>query len=476
VKRLSLRWKLVMWAALFAFGASIACVWATWILLRHQEIQALDRRLATDARELFRDLENFHGMDKRSVLTERVVPLALRDRFVEVRGGNGEVLYLSPNLRGPVLADDIESFHTREIAGTAVRIGVFRDAELTLHVGADLKDIEQLGWEIARSVVIVLPAVLILIAAGSWWLGSIALTPIERIRRAAERITAERLDERIPSQGAEDEIGRLTEVLNATFERLQRSFEQAARFSADASHQLKTPIAILRAGIEEVVDEAGVSNDQQNRLAELLQQTRRLNSVADNLLLLSRADAGRLTLRQTPFDLRNVIEGSLDDARILGEKNGLTVEAKLPESIPMTGDREMVSLALQNLIENAVKYNRPGGRISVSAVDSEDRLDICVGNTGCSIPRERAQHIFERFYRARGDEQTPGHGLGLSIARELARAHQGELSLSRSADDWTEFCLRLKKRTSGAASADGIGTSAIPPRLTTSGKANGRHS
>ena len=451
MRRLSLRWKLVIWAALFAFVASIACVWATWVLLRHQEIQALDRRLATDARELFRDLENFQGMDKRSVLTERVVPLALRDRFVEVRGGNGEVLYLSPNLRGPALADDIESFHTREIGGTPVRIGVFRDAGLTLHVGADLKDIEQLGWEIAQSVIMVLPAVLILIAAGSWWLGSIALTPIERIRRAAERITAERLDERIPSQGAEDEIGRLIEVLNATFERLQRSFEQAARFSADASHQLKTPIAILRAGIEEVVDEPGVSHDQHTRLAELLQQTRRLNSVADNLLLLSRADAGRLTLRQTPFDLRNVIEGSLDDARILGEKYDLAVEATLPASIPMIGDREMVSLALQNLIENAVKYNRPGGRISVSAADSGNHVDVCVGNTGCSIPHERARHIFERFYRARGDELTPGHGLGLSIARELARAHEGDLNLSHSAEDWTEFCLGLKKRTSGAA-------------------------
>jgi signal transduction histidine kinase len=458
VKRLSLRWKLVIWAALFAFVASIVCVWATWVLLRHQEIQALDRRLETDARELFRDLENFHGMDKRSALTERVVPLALRDRFVEVRGGNGEVLYLSPNLRDPVLADDIESFHTREIGGTAVRIGVFREAELTLHVGADLKDIEQLGWEIAQSLVIVLPAVLLLIAAGSWWLGSIALTPIERIRRAAERITAERLDERIPSQGATDEIGRLIDVLNATFERLQRSFEQAARFSADASHQLKTPIAILRAGIEEVVEEPGVSDDQHNRLAELLQQTRRLNSVADNLLLLSRADAGRLTLRQTPFDLRNVIEGSLDDARILGEKNGLTVEANLPDALPMSGDREMVSLALQNLIENAVKYNRPGGRISVSAVDSGERVEVCVGNTGRCIPHERARHIFERFYRAQGDEQTPGHGLGLSIARELARAHQGDLSLSRSADDWTEFCLHLKKRPDDHTASNGNGS------------------
>jgi two-component system heavy metal sensor histidine kinase CusS len=434
-----------MWAALFAFSASIICVWATWILLRHQEVQALDRRLATDAQELFRDIENFQGVNKRLEVTERFVPLALRDRLVEVRGRTGELLYLSPNLSAPVLKDGVEEFHTREIAGRLVRVGVFRDNELTLHVGADLKDIEQLGWEIARSQVIVIPVVLLLIAAGSWLLGSIALTPIERIRRAAERITAERLDERIHSQGPSDEIGRLIDVLNATFERLQGSFEQAARFSADASHQLKTPIAVLRAGIDEILDKDGISPDQRDRVADLLQQTRRLTSVAENLLLLSRADTGRLGLRATSFELRKVLEGSLEDAHILGEKSSLEIEARIPETLPITGDREMISLTLQNLVENAVKYNRPGGKILLSAQKSGEEVEVCVGNSGPGIPAERAPHIFKRFYRARGDEQIPGHGLGLSIARELARAHGGDLTLTESREDWTEFCLRLGK-------------------------------
>jgi signal transduction histidine kinase len=288
--------------------------------------------------------------------------------------------------------------------------------------------------------------VVLLIAAGSWWLGSIALTPIEQIRRAAERITAERLDERIPSQGPPDEIGGLIQVLNATFERLQGSFEQSARFSADASHQLKTPIAILRAGIDEILNEDGISPEQRNRVADLLQQTRRLTSVAENLLLLSRADTGRLALRETRFNLRGLLEGSMEDARILGEKSNLKVEANLPGTLPMTGDRDMISLTLQNLVENAVKYNRPGGKILVSAGETADGVQICVGNSGPGIPPERAPQIFERFYRARGDEQTPGHGLGLSIARELARAHGGDLTLTESREDWTEFCLRLGKQ------------------------------
>jgi signal transduction histidine kinase len=443
MKRYSLRWKVVTWAALFAFGASITCLWTTWILLRAQEIQALDRRLTTDARELFRDIENFQGTNKRRDVTERFVPLALRDRLVEVRGRDGEILYMSPNLSEPILRDGIEKFHTRQIGGRAVRIGVFRDQELTLHVGADLKDIEQLGWEIVRSLVIVIPMVLLLIVAGSWWLGSIALTPIENIRRAAERITAERLDERIPSQGPADEIGGLIDVLNATFERLQGSFEQAARFSADASHQLKTPIAVLRAGIDEILDQPGISPEQRDRIADLLQQTRRLTSVAENLLLLSRADTGRLALRATEFDLGKLLEGSLEDARILGAGSNLQIEANIPETLPMNGDREMISLTVQNLVENAVKYNRPGGKILVSAENHDHVVEICVGNNGAGIPQERAPHVFERFYRARGNEQTPGHGLGLSIARELARAHGGDLTLARSQPDWTEFCLRL---------------------------------
>jgi hypothetical protein len=200
MKRYSLRWKLVTWAALFALSASVICLWTTWILVRAQELQALDRRLTTDARELFRDIENFQGINKRRDVTERFVPLALRDRLVEVRGRAGDILYMSPNLNEPVLRDGIETFHTRQIAGRDVRIGVFRDQELTVHVGAELKEIEQLGWEISRSLVIVIPIVLFMIAVGSWLLGSVALTPIENIRRAAEHITAERLDERIPSR------------------------------------------------------------------------------------------------------------------------------------------------------------------------------------------------------------------------------------------------------------------------------------
>ena len=155
--------------------------------------------------------------------------------------------------------------------------------------------------------------------------------------------------------------------------------------------------------------------------------------------------------------MRKLRDGSVEDARILGVANDLQIETNVPETLPMNGDREMISLTLQNLVENAVKYNRRGGKILVSAEKHDHVVQICVGNNGPGIPPERAPRVFERFYRARGDEQTPGHGLGLSIARELARAHGGDLTLARAQPDWTEFCLRL------SASTIHVQTQKLPP-------------
>ena len=163
----------------------------------------------------------------------------------------------------------------------------------------------------------------------------------------------------------------------------------------------------------------------------------------DNLLLLSRADAGRLELSKAEFDLGEVLEGVLDDALILAEPLDLKVEADIPKHLLVKADRTFVAMIAQNLVENAVKYNTPGGRIRVEARAVNSAVEMTVGNTGDGIPKDRTGQLFERFYRVRGDERVPGHGLGLSIARELARAHEGDVELVRSDDSWTEMRVRL---------------------------------
>jgi signal transduction histidine kinase len=445
MKKWPLRWKVALYAALLAIVATIAGAATTWTVMRHEEISAFDRRLTVDAQELFRDVEHFKrdSASKGHLFNEIFVPLALRNRVIEVTDATGKTLYLSPGLREPLFGDGIKSFHTRKIGGRNIRMGEFNEKGLTLRVGADLKEINQIGRDIFRGMLAAIPTVLIVIVIGGRWVASKAIAPIEEIRQAAAQITVQRLDHRLPVPPTGDEIAGLIEVLNAAFERLQRSFEQSVRFSADASHHLKTPIAVLRAGIEEILSDPQCNLHTQATAEGLLHRVHQLNSVADNLLLLARADAGRLEVNKSEFDLSELLEGVLDDARALSEPLGLTVESEVPKRLPLQANRAFVGMIVQNLLENAVKYNCPGGRVRVVARRVNGSVEMTVGNTGEGIPPERVPHLFERFYRARGDERIAGTGLGLSTARELARAHGGDLFLQRADSTWTELSVNL---------------------------------
>jgi signal transduction histidine kinase len=445
VKKWPLRWKLALYSALLAFAATIGGAVTTWTVMRYEEIAAFDRRLTMDAQELFRDVEHFNRGENadHSAFQEIFVPLALRDRVIEVTDAGGKTIYLSPHLREPLSSDGIKKIHTRKIGGRSIRMGEFSQNGLTLRVGTDLKKINQIGRDIFYGMLAAIPTVLIVIVIGGRWVASKAIAPVEEIRQAAAQITARRLDQRLPVPPTGDEIAGLIEVLNSAFERLQRSFEQSVRFSADASHHLKTPIAVLRAGIEEILADPQCNLRTQVTAEGLLHRIHQLNAVADNLLLLARADAGRLELQKDEFDLSELLEGVLDDARALAEPLGLTVESEVPKILPVKADRAFVGMIAQNLLENAIKYNVPGGRVRVAARAVNGSVELTVGNTSEGIPPERASHLFERFYRVRGDERIPGSGLGLSTARELARAHGGEISLLRADATWTELNLQL---------------------------------
>jgi Signal transduction histidine kinase len=444
-----LRWKVALYSAWLAVAATLGGAVTTWFVLRHAEIAAFDRRLTTDAQEFFRDVEHFEGgrTNNRRVFKEIFVPLSLRKHLVEVTDASGTVLYLSPRLRRPFPRDDIKRFHNRKIDGQKIRLAEFSENGLTLRAGDDLKAINQIGRDIFMAMLGAIPTVLLVTLVGSAWVASKAIAPVEEIRQAAKGITAQRLDQRLPVPPTNDEIAGLIEVLNATFERLQRSFEQSARFSADASHHLKTPIAVLRAGIEEIVADVECSESTQARAEGLLGRIHHLSSVVDNLLLLSRADAGRLELSKAEFDLGEVFEGVLDDALALAEPLDLKVEADVPKHLLLKADRTFVAIIAQNLVENAVKYNTPGGRIRVEARAVNGMVEITIGNTGDGIPKDRTGQLFERFYRVRGGERVPGHGLGLSTTRELARAHGGDVELVHSDSGWTEMRVRLPQVT-----------------------------
>jgi signal transduction histidine kinase len=233
--------------------------------------------------------------------------------------------------------------------------------------------------------------------------------------------------------------------LATTSEELQRS----ARFSANASHQLKTPVTVLRAGIEGLLRREDFSGEVYDELSDLHHQTYRLTGVIDDLLLLSRMDAGRLQIEFNPVNLTQLVDEWLDDLNALPDPLGLEIKASVPPALYIAGEKRYTSLILQNLLENARKYNRPGGRIQVNARADDSSVYLTVRNTGPSIPAEMQPLIFERFSRGANGEKIAGHGLGLNLARELVRLHGGEMRLVSSDEKGTEFEVRFQAADKG---------------------------
>ena len=232
----------------------------------------------------------------------------------------------------------------------------------------------------------------------------------------------------------------LARRLSKPVEILAEESERSARFSADASHQLKTPVAVLRAGLEELLSHEHFTADECSEISALIHQTYRLSSLIGDLLLLSRMDAGRLNIDLQEVDLRLLLETCLDDLSALPDSAAVEIDVSLGADLTILGDKGYAAIVLQNLLENARKYNRVGGRIRVSARKTDaGSVMVSIGNNGPAIPAEAQVHIFERFHRARIGEDVPGYGLGLNLARELARLHQGGLRLVASSGDWTEF-------------------------------------
>ena len=243
---------------------------------------------------------------------------------------------------------------------------------------------------------------------------------------------------------------RAQTALASTRKKLRRS----TRYSADASHQLKSPVTVLRAGLEGLLGREDFKPEIYEELSALLHQTHRLTGVIDDLLLLARMDAGHLEIESGPVNLSQLIDEWLDDLGALPDSPDVKIEKKFPADLYIAGEKPYTSLIVQNLLENARKYNQPRGLIRVTAHKEKGKVVLTIGNTGRSIAPNTQEHIFERFHHAGTRSEVSGHGLGLNLARKLVRLHGGDLRLVRSEDNWTEFEARflIAKQTPDGAS------------------------
>ncbi len=286
--------------------------------------------------------------------------------------------------------------------------------------------------------------VLVLALSGGWFLAGRALAPIEKITRAASAVSVSNLSARIDVAQTESELAQLARTLNETFERLEDAFERQARFTADASHELRTPLSILLSHLELALRRERNPAEYRAALETCLRSAQRMKSVVEGLLTLARADAQEIRLVREKLELPEVVEETLSLLRPLAEERSvaLAVEAR---PVEVVGDRNRLREVVTNLVTNAIRYNRPGGRVDVRVERDDGCAVLRVTDTGVGIPEKDRPHIFGRFFcvdKARCHE-LGGSGLGLAITKWIVEAHGGTIGFESREGEGTTFTVRL---------------------------------
>jgi len=293
--------------------------------------------------------------------------------------------------------------------------------------------------------VVVFSVVPVILGLG-WWFTRRSLSPISNLAKTVERIHAESLRQPLPRSGNGDEVDRLTEAFNTMAARLDQSFQQIRDFTLHASHELKTPLAVMRGELGAALRHAeSYSPQQQESMHSLLDEVQRLTKIVDALTLLTRADAGHVTLERQPIHLAELMRESFEDTLILAEPQGIQATLAECEDVVVMGDRHRLRQLLLNLADNAVKYNRPHGTITMALRNTNGAAEIEIINTGDGIPPDLLSRIFDRFVRgdnARG-KAIDGCGLGLTIAQWIAQAHGGTIQIYSEPGRTTTAVVRL---------------------------------
>jgi len=369
------------------------------------------------------------------------------EKFAILRAADDSrgVIYQSPNWPASLLVPEANDKELRTYygGGSQWRIGQVRRGSVLVQMGVNTTLSEaQLIVSIKRFGAFVV-ALCLIVCGVAWYLAGRAMRPIEHLTGVMERVRASDLRQRVAADEEVLEFERLVTVFNDMLDRLERSFLQSARFSGDAAHELRTPVSILQGELERAFERAGAYPELEQALADMLDEVRRLDNVVRKLLMLSRADAGQLQVPMQALDLVPILRELADDLDMMAPERPLRLD--LPPRLDAQGDADLLRQVLQNLVSNAVKYGVPEGWIAISARRTDTGWQVDVSNASAGIAYEQRERLFDRFYRADHayNRRIPGVGLGLALAREIARAHGGELKLSDCTPSQVTFSLTL---------------------------------
>lgn len=390
---------------------------------------------------------------------------ALQDEFrelVDTQGAGarlhvayagGEVVFASPELRQPIepkheqnatrpFSASIRGERFRFLRETVDAVGGRYDIEVAASLEAFDRSLEQFRVLLYAAG----PVFLILAALGGYWLSKRALAPVDQITQAARSIGGQNLSRRLAVPHTSDELERLADTLNEMLNRLEAAFQRITQFTADASHELRTPISVMRANAEITLRKSRTEPEYREALSKILDETEKVTRLIEQLLLLARADSGSGALRMMRSDLNAAVQNACRGARSFAEAKRLKFSQAVPANpVWVQGDSASLERLFTILLDNAVHYTPSGGQIEVR-LDAEDGFAVAnVRDTGTGIAKEDIGHVFDRFYRAdrARSRESGGTGLGLAIGRWIAKAHHGEIRVESELAKGSTFQVRI---------------------------------
>ena len=344
--------------------------------------------------------------------------------------------------KGEIVYETIENANSRT---RMVTIPIIENRQVSfVQVGSSLADFDETMRKLLIIMIIGIPTSLCIIIIVGYFMAKKSLKPVDQIRKAAVKISSTNLDERINIKGRRDELGRLAETFNAMIARLKDSFQRINQFSIDVSHELKTPLTILKGETEVVLRKERGNEEYKNLLQSNLEEIDRMAQIIDDLLLLSKADSQDMKLNIGNISLRDLVADVCINMKIFADKKEIALVIDELADVRVIGDELKLRRMLWNIMENGIKYTPQGGIVTVSSFTNNGYVCINVKDNGIGISKDDIKYIFDRFYRAdRSRKRESGSGLGLSISKWIAEAHKGVIEVVSQPSNGSQFLIKL---------------------------------